>query len=343
MNSMSDLNYSFDKYNSLSENRLEEILDAFSTLRISVVGDISLDVYWDVDMTRSKLSRETPNFPLPVVHERFSMGAGGNVAANLANLGVSEVILLSVIGSDWRGLELKKMIAEQGINNQYIIEDTQRMTPAYCKPIKMGFSEVPYEDSRVDFENIDPPSEGIERIVDNKIHDMVGKSDGMAVVDQLVNGIITTEIRNRINELAEDNIIVVDSRENIGKFENPVLKPNLLEAITAVHNGESLNLDDSRYRQENQSNFQYSNWQKTGIKLSKMTGSPVLMTMGKEGAAWIEDNRIIKVPAFLVQGKLDIVGAGDSFLAAFLCSISAGALPEEAIFIANLAAAVTIK
>ena len=57
-------------------------------------------------MALSELSREMPHFPLSVVEERMSGGAGANTATNFAALGVASVKMISVIGKDWRGQQL---------------------------------------------------------------------------------------------------------------------------------------------------------------------------------------------------------------------------------------------
>ena len=76
----------------LTEQQLDRILRSIQAARLLVVGDVCLDLYWYADMRRSRLSRETPHFPLPVVEERVSLGAGGNVAANLAALRPKEIL-----------------------------------------------------------------------------------------------------------------------------------------------------------------------------------------------------------------------------------------------------------
>ena len=87
---------------SLPLSRLEELLHRMKTLRAVLIGDMCLDVYWFADMTKSRLSRETPHHPLPVVSEQMSAGAGGNAVVNLATL-CDRVTPVGVIGNDWRG------------------------------------------------------------------------------------------------------------------------------------------------------------------------------------------------------------------------------------------------
>ncbi|NIO76948.1 MAG: hypothetical protein GTN69_13985, partial [Armatimonadetes bacterium] len=56
----------------ISRKRLEELLAAMRSVRVGVVGDACLDIYWEADMTRSRLARENPHFILPVIEERLS-------------------------------------------------------------------------------------------------------------------------------------------------------------------------------------------------------------------------------------------------------------------------------
>lgn len=324
-------NYKVD--DGLNRNRLEEILSNLDNVTITVIGDGTIDIYWDADMTQSRLSRETPHFPLPVVKERISLGGAANVANNLIALGVKEVQILTIIGKDWRGREFKSLLNKKGIGIDYLIEDEDRITPAYCKPIKYGLSEVSYENPRIDFENQVGISSSLEMKVIQKIDQIVKGRSSIAVADQLKNGIITEKVRKKIIKSEKKGFVIVDSRNNIHKFSNVILKPNHLEALNAV------NLD------QDVAKTGLGDWIKAGMKLSSVTRSPVLMTIGEQGAFWIDNKfkTVIKVPSVPAKGEIDFVGAGDSFMSAFIATRAAGAKPGEAINIANLAAAVTVK
>ena len=71
----------------IKELDLNGLLEKISKVKIGILGDLCLDVYWHADMRQSELSRETPHYPLPVVEERFSLGGAANVCANAAALG----------------------------------------------------------------------------------------------------------------------------------------------------------------------------------------------------------------------------------------------------------------
>ena len=52
---------------------LAGLLAHISHMRVAVLGDLCLDVYWHADMRQSELSRETPHYPLPVISECLSL------------------------------------------------------------------------------------------------------------------------------------------------------------------------------------------------------------------------------------------------------------------------------
>ena len=137
----------------LSQARLQEILTRVKNARICVVGDFCLDMYWHIDMTRSRLSKETPHFSLPVMEEICAPGAGGNVVNNIHALGVARLLPVSVVGKDWRGELLVGWMQQRGISTERIVTIGKAFTPCYCKPMRKGISDVVYEDPRLDFEN----------------------------------------------------------------------------------------------------------------------------------------------------------------------------------------------
>ena len=78
------------------------MFDLLDNVKIAVIGDFCIDIYWYADMTKSELSRETPHFPLPVQKEVMSPGAAGNVANNIAALKIEKLyaLLLAMTGEE---------------------------------------------------------------------------------------------------------------------------------------------------------------------------------------------------------------------------------------------------
>lgn len=307
----------------ISRKRLEQILSAVDEVRVGVLGDFCLDVYWHADMSRSVLSRETPHFPLPIISETMSPGAAGNVAANIAALKPKRLTVFGVVGRDWRGTILKKEL--EGLGAQMaLVECGERVTNAYIKPMMHGYGEAVQEAARLDFENdCELPVWAEERLIENL--QMAAKElDVLCVCDQMVNGCVTARVREAVMHLGREGLrVIVDSRDNISLYRNVMIKPNEIEASKAL-GGEADPETACR-------------------KLAERNGKWAIVTVGGAGC-YISDGKIsIHIPAYPANPPFDICGAGDTFLSALACALGGGATESEAAFLGNMASSITIR
>ena len=307
---------------------LTGILEGISRARIGLIGDLCLDMYMDVDMRLSELSREVPNYTLPVVGERVSPGGAGNVAANLAALKPKALRVLGVLGQDWRGGLLKEALKARGVPTDGLIVSPRATTNAYIKPVRRGYSDLLYESPRLDYENREALSGGDEAALMEALERAAQEVDVLCVCDQLKNGCVTGRVRRRVCELARDGLrVIVDSRDRIGEYRDVIVKPNEMEAMRALNlNGA---VTPERMAQ-------------AALALSERSGRPALITLGENGCLAAEDGRVAHIPARRVSGPTDICGAGDSFLAALACALGGGADIRAAAALGNLGASVTI-
>lgn len=307
---------------------LTGILEGISRARIGLIGDLCLDMYMDVDMRLSELSREVPNYTLPVVGERVSPGGAGNVAANLAALKPKALRVLGVLGRDWRGGLLKEALRARGVPTDGLIVSPKATTNAYIKPVRRGYSDLLYESPRLDYENREALSAGDEAALMEALEWAAQEVDVLCVCDQLKNGCVTGRIRRRVCELARDGLrVIVDSRDRIGEYRDVIVKPNEMEAMRALNLNGAVTLE--RMAQ-------------AALALSERSGRPALITLGENGCLAAEDGRVAHIPARRVSGPTDICGAGDSFLAALACALGGGADIRAAVALGNLGASVTI-
>ncbi len=310
---------------SFAYGEIEAALTGISRARVGLVGDMCLDAYWTADMKKSELSRETPHFPLPVVSERYSPGAGGNAAANLRALAPARLTVMSVLGDDWRGALLKKELAMRGIATDRIIVTPDITTNAYIKPLRTGISDVVYEDPRLDFVNTRPLTAACEEQIIAAIEQAATDLDVLCVSDQMAVGVVTDAVREKINALAASGLtVVVDSRDRIGLFRHAILKPNEVELARAT----CIPADQV---------------EKAARALIETTGADVLVTLGGSGCAYASGDDVDRFGAVPVKGEIDICGAGDTFLSAFASAIAGGAKKDAAIAVASLASSVTIR
>lgn len=303
---------------------LNKLLEKIADVTVCVVGDVCLDIYWHADMKKSELSRETPHFPLPVVKERYSLGGGGNVMANVSALGVKAVLPVSVLGADWRGYLARECFTSIGADPAGLVTDETRVTPCYAKPLREGISDVVYEDPRLDFENRAPLPESTEDALLAALEKAAAQADVIAVSDQLAFGTVTPKVRERLCELGRNMPVIVDSRDRIALYHNVIIKPNEFEAAKAL----ACSVSDPAAAAKS---------------LSERTGAPAIVTLGDKGAVWCEGKSAVFVRSTPAEPPVDPVGAGDTFLAAFAAACAAGAAGPDAVEFANLAAGVTVK
>lgn len=316
----------------LSKEQVKKICAGIKNARIGIIGDFCVDIYWHADMRKSELSRETPHYPLPIVGERVYLGAGGNVAANLAALAPKELFAVSLIGGDWRGMLMEDIFEKSGMNRDFVIKAPDRFTNAYCKPMRKGISELEYEDPRLDFGNYEPISKETEDRVIENLRKVAENIDVLCVADQFMFGIITKRVRDEIIALARAGLTVVaDSRCSIGEYTDCILKPNEVECWRAVYNNEGY------------ADAGYDEFIEAAKLLAKKNRSTVFCTLGKRGSAVTDGNVAEAVEAVLYESEIDICGAGDTSLSAFSAALAAKADSKTAAEFASLASGVTVR
>lgn len=318
----------------IREEKVTELLHRLRKSKIAVIGDVALDIYWRADMRKSELSRETPHFPLPIVEEWMSPGAAGNVATNIMALKPEKLFLLSIIGKDWRGDLFIKEVEKRGIITDFLIRSDERVTNAYCKPLRRGFSDVEYEDPRIDFENFRLITQKEEDELIKLLEKVAKEIDVLCVVDQMRFGCITPRVREKIENFSREGLtVIVDSRERIGYFTDVILKPNDIEMFKAM----GIEKDPQKLSIEELLEF--------AEKFSIQKRSDVCVTLGARGAIYVEKDTSKKyyVPTVNLTPPLDVCGAGDTFLSVFSLVLGTGGKKVEAVFMGNLAASVVVK
>ncbi len=307
-------------------------LSCIDRARVGVLGDFCLDVYWEIDMKKSELSLETPQFSHPVVSERIYPGAAGNVAVNLKRLCPAAVQVCGVLGGDWRAEALRTALEREGISTDGFVVENARVTNAYCKPMLHGISDIVYEDARLDFENFQTIAPKTEETILCWLDKAAETLDVLCVCDQFRMGIVTDRIREKIQTLANNGLtVIVDSRYRAGLYKGVILKPNEKECHLAV------------YGEQSKERISTEEAIRTAKKLSEMTESRVLLTLGAEGSAFVEKDQVTRCKAVKVSGELDVCGCGDAYLGAFASMLAGGVSVSDAMQVGSAASAFAIK
>ncbi|MBN1108469.1 MAG: hypothetical protein JXR66_05460 [Bacteroidales bacterium] len=315
----------------MNKEKLQKILDSISSVSIAVVGDFCLDAYWFVDESMSEISVETGQKTRPVSRQSYSLGGAGNVANNLAALGVGDVLACGVISTDPFGTEMLRIMKDTGINSDNIlVQESEWYTHTYAKPYISG-SEL----NRVDFGNFNILSkETADKLIDNLIT-TIPATDVIIINQQVPSGIHTEYFREglkRVIEMFPDKTFITDSRNYNDFFSGSIRKMNDTEALRLC--GKKKDPDEI---------ISLSELEPSARELFSRYMKPLFITRGAYGSLICEENRITEIPGLLIHGKVDTVGAGDTYLAAAAATLAAGYGMDEAAMLGTLAAGVTVK
>jgi rfaE bifunctional protein kinase chain/domain len=306
---------------------IAEILEAFPRYSALVVGDICLDRWCTYDPATAEPSRETGIPRIGVVSTEVAPGGGGNVANNLASLGVGRAAVLGVLGDDGSAHELTRALNTRGISTDLLVRSDKAPTFTYTKMINVtsGLEDLP----RVDYINTRPLPGAVEQELMEYLREFAPSFDIIFVSDQADTrngGVVTPAVRALLEEIAQSDskkIIWVDSRLRVERFRNMILKPNEREA-RAASIGLFGELDYQRLRCHADSRLMF-------------------VTKAAEGVVVVEDGVQVAVPAFQVADPVSVSGAGDSFSAGAALALAITGSSMEAARFGNLVASITVK
>ncbi|MDR3706960.1 MAG: PfkB family carbohydrate kinase [Capsulimonadaceae bacterium] len=313
---------------------LGDCLERIKGARIAIVGDFCLDAYWFIDPSEDEKSVET-GLPIRRVRsQRYTPGGAGNAAANFAALGVAKVTAIGVVGRDVFGAELCRVLEERSIDTSAIYRDQPDwQTCVYSKPCIDD-----QEQNRLDFGAFNTPSEATVAHIIAALRAAAETHDAIIVNQQIARPLCNGPVVAAINEIARKHPalpIIVDTRDMASDFEHVSLKINAAEAARVLtgeaDQGATLSL--SRVRD-------------LAAGLQKRTGRPAFITRGDRGLVVADGRDVIEIPGIAVPPPIDIVGAGDTTLAALASVLAVDRSPEApalAARVANIASTVVIK
>jgi rfaE bifunctional protein kinase chain/domain len=316
----------------MNKQRLATLTHAFNGVRIAVCGDFFLDRYLWIDPARAELSVETGLVAHQVTHQTSAPGAAGTVAANLAALG-AHVVCLGVVGDDGDGYMLRQGLHAIGADENLMILTPERPTATYTKPVIRQPDNTVVEHERLDIRSREPlPTRYTMQLADH-LETLAPRIDGIVYADQMPEhgaGVVDAHIHAAIGRIAAAHpqlAMYADSRQRIGLFRDVVIKPNVHEARAALSGATAAPNDNVVLAR----------------LLAEQTRRPVVMTLGPAGVLVYENGVTTHISGIPVDCPIDVVGAGDSVMAALAVSTAAGATLVEAAEIAMLVAAVTIR
>ena len=327
----------------MTAQRFAELLDRFRGVSVAVVGDYFVDRYLVIDPDLSVPSVETGLDAYQIVARRMSPGAAGTVVGNLHALGAGAIEAVGVTGADGEGFELRSALQRWGVQLDGLLQEHDLFTPTYTKPMLLGPDGSEVESHRLDITNRRPLSDRVQAALSERIRDCARRVDAIIVADQVEEpelGTITPSVRQAICDLGADRPelpIFVDSRANVGHFTGVIVKPNASEAACTlgVELPERVPVEMAEH---------------LARRLGARTGRTAYVTLGADGMAVYDPQSgesgksdFTHMPAYPVEGPIDIVGAGDSATAGIVPALCAGASAAEAALFGILASSITIQ
>ena len=323
---------SVKSFNIFNQQEVISVLNNFSQVSVAVIGDFCLDIYWVIDRSVSEISIETGLKTEPVRLQRYAPGGAGNVVMNLVALGVQQVYPVGVLGNDPFGRELKRLLDHSCINSSGLVsQDEGWATHTYLKPC-VDSQEL----SRIDLGNFNSLSNTTE---DELFAKLEGILDKVSVV--LINHQVTASIhdsksfRQRLAQVIASYpklTFIIDSRGYHDSYPKAIHKLNEREVMRA--GGGALQADEEVLFEE---------LVQQARKLCAHWKSPLVVTRGAHGCLVFSDGDARQIFGLQLPGRLDPVGAGDTFSSALAATISASADLIAAASVANIAAAVTAQ
>lgn len=290
---------------------------------IIVIGDVMLDRYiW------GEVSRISPEAPVPVVRvsqRTEAIGGAGNVAANLAGLSCSAV-LVGLRGNDEDGLVLENLCRESGIETAFLV-DEKRVTTTKTRIMarKQQLFRLDNEDTSV---LSDADRKKFLSILEDKIPtaEAVVLSDygkGILQTPGLCQTIIALCKKHRIPSLVDPK-----GRDWERYTGATCITPNTSELETVAE--KTVDHDDPLLSSA-----------VTHIK-KKYKVKCLVMTRGPKGMCVADAD---DPPVFLqtrAREVFDVSGAGDTVISTLAAGIAGGLTFIKAAELANLAAGIVV-
>ena len=307
-----------------SQSVIELLTEKITHLRIAVIGDVMLDRY-----AYGEVRRISPEAPVPVTRvKRLTsvLGGAGNVAANLAGLGV-QVYVAGMTGEDDHRRVLEKKLRELGVDYSGLIASPKRSTIT-----KMRIIGARQQMLRLDFEepgDLLPDEEQallqwLRKHLDEGLDGIVvsdyGKGTGSARFCQMV----ITQAR-----AAHVPVLVDPKGSDWAKYRGcDLITPNVKEMCEAA--GKVVpNVTPALVELAQQARETFD------IRY-------VVVTRSEKGVTLVGKDDVI-TKAATAQEVFDVSGAGDTVASVLLAAISGKLSLADALELSNKAAGIVVS
>ncbi|GAB3689493.1 D-glycero-beta-D-manno-heptose-7-phosphate kinase [Spirosoma flavus] len=313
----------------MTTTEIEVLFERFKDVKIGVIGDFAVDLYYSLQTQTGEQSLETKKDVFWGSQPRASLGAAGNVVQNLTALGVHRVHAIGCVGDDLYGREMQHLFQTLNVNTQHLLKASENWdTCVYTKPNDDG-----QEANRIDFGTANSLSDAFFDQLLAGLESLLVHLDVLIINQQFAKPLLTKERVFSINDL-------------IQRFPSVQFVADMRDVGTYVH-GATLKVNTNelaRFLDVAAPEHPDLNWcVEHGTTLREQLGGALLITRGPAGILYLDQNGPQYVEGLHLSGELDTVGAGDTVVAAWSACRGAGATLAQALEMANLAAAITVQ
>jgi rfaE bifunctional protein kinase chain/domain len=282
------------------------------------------------------VSRISPEAPVPVVNvdkEAVYPGGAANVARNLIPF-AREVHMVGQVGKDRDGDILLDSLRAGGIEATGMLCNDDCETISKTRIIARKQQVVRFDRERITRIAADQVTQ-VKRFLLEHCQEL----DGLIISDY-GKGFITQELIEAVIPIAQAAHLVVTVDPNP---KNPLnwqgvtaIKPNRAEAFREV------GIDEDHWPPEGDP-LQDKALLRVGQALLKRWGTQIVqITLGEQGMILFEHGEKPHYIPTVAREVFDVSGAGDTAIALFTLSLTAGASPVEAAEISNYASGVVV-
>jgi D-beta-D-heptose 7-phosphate kinase/D-beta-D-heptose 1-phosphate adenosyltransferase len=307
-------------------------LSTWRPFSVAVLGDFMLDqlVYGNAD-------RLSPEAPVPVLHvqrEENRPGGGANVCIDLVAMHAS-VRAVGVVGADGHGAEMRRLLAESGVDPAGLVADGSRPTTRKRSLIGLAQHRHPQKMFREDHESRAPLDDGVGKRVLEALEGALVGADALCIEDY-AKGVCTPELCaaaiRRCRRAGVPVFIDPAAIKDYSKYRGAtVITPNRTEAALAL---DMRPLDDAEPIAH------------AGLAqrlLSSLELEACVITLDRHGALLLERDGEAQVLPTLARQVYDVTGAGDMVLAALAAGRANKMTWPDAVRFANAAAGLEVE
>ena len=303
-----------------------DIIQNFKNTKIGVIGDIIADI--TISGRPTKLSREAPVIVVKHEAETITPGGAGNTINNISMLG-SKVYPVCLLGDDYVGNSLFDYFAENSnVDTNGLFRNPSDNTTSKTRILAGDMHTTKQQVIRIDKEPNHPvPPELEERIL--RYIEKINENVSVWVVSDYDYNIITEKIIKLIKKLAEEKVVLVDSRRRLRDFKGVTIAvPNESEAEMA---------GNTRITETN-TIFDIGK-----VLLKEMEVEKLLITRGNRGMLLFEKTgKITDIDVCGTKEVTDVTGAGDTVVSISSLAYASGATPDQAARLSNYGAAIVV-